>query len=175
MNTKSLTTAILTRTIRRVGIVRTVIFTLIAAMTALACAWSSIDDHSVRFNYERTGRGFYRLPPLPIFVDPGTGKEFSTREVENYLEADLDDPDAQKKVEQDRESIYDEARDAVEAGNLSDAKQRLEKYLEVTRLPTDYYETSDDLQAATAIPLPIYLTHFLLSRKGLLRPLSRLI
>src|SRR5688572_20010469 len=63
---------------------RSVVFVLAGAITAVACGWSAFSDHSVRFNDYRTGRGFYRLPPLPLMYDAKTGKEISTRQVEDF-------------------------------------------------------------------------------------------
>ncbi len=122
------------------------ILTLAASMTGLACAWSSFDDHSVRFNYERTGRGFYRLPPLPIVVDPKKEKELSTRQVEQF-DYDLNDSDtvdgAPQTADSDQRTKWDEvwlqAESAIEKGDLSDAGTLLRKYLDMTSLPTPEY------------------------------------
>ena len=67
---------------KKIGI-RTVIFILAGVVTAMACGWSYITDHSVRFNSDRSGRGFYRLPPLPIMYDTKTGKELTVSEIDN--------------------------------------------------------------------------------------------
>jgi TolA-binding protein len=121
--------------------------TLVAGViTAIACGWSSFDDHSVRFNYERTGRGFYRLPPLPIVVDPSTGKELSTRQLEQFdyglNESDTADG-APEKDNPDQptapEEVWTLANSAVEKDELSDAGTLLRKYLDMTSLPTPGY------------------------------------
>jgi hypothetical protein len=52
----------------------------VSAMTGMACIWSLFTDHSVRFHSFRSGRGFYRLPPLPIMYDSKTGKEIAVNE-----------------------------------------------------------------------------------------------
>ena len=147
------------------------IVTLAAAITALACAWSSFDDHSVRFNYERTGRAFYRLPPLPVVVDPKTGKELTTRQVEQF-EYDLNDSDIVDGLPETDDSgqgtksddIWVQAKSAVEKDDLSKAATLLRKYLDITSLPTpeygvgssqDFYEyrnsAYDMLDALTAL------------------------
>src|SRR5437870_5101138 len=56
------------------------LFVLFGVAIAMACGWSYITDHSVRFNSHRTGRAFYRLPPLPIMFDRKTGKELSVND-----------------------------------------------------------------------------------------------
>ena len=75
MNKKNPIIVRLIRIIVKKRVIRTLILTSISVATAMACGWSYITDHSVRFNSYRTGRAFYRLPPLPIMFDRKTGKE----------------------------------------------------------------------------------------------------
>lgn len=112
---------------------------LVAVVTALACGWSSYDDHSVRFNYERTGRGFYRLPPLPVMYNRKTKKDLSVREIENYdygegavYEADY----SASPPPTEEEQIWEQARTAVQEKRLADARDLLDKYLVITSEPS---------------------------------------
>ena len=113
------------------------LFTLIAAATALACSWSYVTDHSVRFNSFRTGRGFYRLPPLPIMYDPSTDKEISTVEMENYLypeenpENELSSESGSKTPES---KAWENARLAIQKDDLTEAQKQLKQFLALTAL-----------------------------------------
>ncbi len=125
----------------RKNVVRNVIVLLAGTVTALACGWSLFTDHSVRFNSFRNGRGFYRLPPLPILYDPKTGKDMTVREVENETTTakcwptttDSNRPIRPLRIRRifggrsKRRSI---AEDLVKAGNLT------RRYLDLTALPT---------------------------------------
>src|SRR3982750_4320607 len=66
---------------RRPSVGRIFALFLAGTATAVACTWSLITDHSVRFNGFRSGRGFYRLPPLPIMFDRETGKEITVNDM----------------------------------------------------------------------------------------------
>ena len=88
---------------------------LVNTMLALACGWSYITDHSVRFNSYRTGRGFYRLPPLPIMYDDKTGKELS---VQDLYPTDTDDEDQGDSISSisgstQADDVWSNARSAV--------------------------------------------------------------
>src|SRR5215471_6143216 len=61
---------------------RVAIVFLLSVVTALACGWSLWIDHSVRFNGQRSGRGFYRLPPLPFMYDSEKGKELTVAQMD---------------------------------------------------------------------------------------------
>jgi TolA-binding protein len=105
--------------------------TLGAAAAAIACTWSLTTDHSVRFNSFRTGRSFYRLPPLPIMYDRATGKELSVQEVNTESDAD---PDA---VYQDVESksdpvdvIWNDLLSAIDRADLNTTRELLGKFLD---------------------------------------------
>ena len=107
------------------------LFTIAAAATALACGWSYITDHSVRFNTYRTGRGFYRLPPLPIMYDAKTGKELSVNQV--YDEEEVYDDNAAIDAPIGNQ-VWEQARTAGQEKRLGVARDLLEKYLEITAL-----------------------------------------
>lgn len=116
-----------------------VIFMIAAAATGLACGWSYVTDHSVRFNTYRSGRGFYRLPPLPIMYNAKNGKELSVREVENYdfgegSLSESDYPDSAELSEEDQ--IWGRARTAAQEKRLDDARDLLNKYLAITADPS---------------------------------------
>ncbi|MGQ0540524.1 MAG: tetratricopeptide repeat protein, partial [Blastocatellia bacterium] len=124
-----------------------VTFVTLAAgvITAIACGWSIMTDHSVRFS-SRSGRAFYRLPPLPMVVDPKTGKELSTREVEqfDYNQNDSDTVDGlPEKVDSDQgtksDGVWIQAKSAIEKDDLSEAETLLRRYLEMTSLSTPEY------------------------------------
>lgn len=115
------------------------LFTLAAAVTALACGWSYVTDHSVRFNSYRTGRGFYRLPPLPVMYDNKTKKELTVREIENYdyfdypaSEADYADLSARSE----EDMIWEKARTAVQETDLATTQDLLTRYLKITAEPS---------------------------------------
>src|SRR5215210_2614977 len=107
------------------------------AATAIACSWSMLTEHSVRFNAYRYGRGFYRLPPLPIMYEPKSGKEITVESLEDYYDFDgaaeagysTNEP---AEVERQDAETWDEARIAVRADDLVKAKALLEKFLELT-------------------------------------------
>jgi len=111
---------------------------LAVAIAAIACAWSAIDDHSVRFNLLRTGRGFYRLPPLPIMYDPKTKKELTVQEMDNF-EYESDDYDSNIDIiptPKEAETAWDEAKMAIDNNQLDVARDRLKEYLELSDVPT---------------------------------------
>jgi outer membrane protein assembly factor BamD (BamD/ComL family) len=137
--------------VRRYLTVRFLIYStlllLVATITALACSWSYITDHSVRFNSYRTGRAFYRLPPLPIMYDPKTKKELTEQEVEDFgydgdeydLTGDLiSTPD-------EANTVWDEAKTAINNSQLDIARDRLKKYLELSDVPT--FDAEDERRA----------------------------
>lgn len=148
MRTRALTIQNLNRSgrRRRAALICCFIFAA-AVVTALACGWNFYTDHSVRFNAMRKGRGFYRLPPLPIMYDAKTGKELTVAELgdDGYFEevpseqASYDD-----KLRFPGADIWDEARTAVEQGDLARAGERLNKFLAITRFAAN--EDQADLQ-----------------------------
>lgn len=100
-----------------------VFFALASAATALACGWSYVTDHSVRFNSYRLGRGFYRMPPLPVMYDPKTGKDISVKEIDaadesGYLDAETAVPD-----------LWEKSKQLVQKNDLVGAQAELENYL----------------------------------------------
>lgn len=132
---------------KKIGI-RTVIFILAGVVTAMACGWSYITDHSVRFNSDRSGRGFYRLPPLPIMYDTKTGKELTVSEIDNMEyngdESDGDvsstpsDPDTPTAPD-----IWQQAHEAEQKSDLTQTRTLLQKYLDLTIYPS-FDETEDE-------------------------------
>ncbi len=130
MNVKNPMIKKLIQTILRVGVVRILIVTLIGVATAMACSWSYITDHSVRFNSYRSGRGFYRLPPLPIMYDRKTGKELSVQDL------NPENADANQREDDSLTPLTDElwaqAKSAVESNRLAEARSLFQKYLTLT-------------------------------------------
>ena len=138
MNTKD---PIIVKLPRRVSIVHIILLTLVGVVTAMACGWSYITDHSVRFNSFRSGRGFYRLPPLPIMYDKKTGKELSVNEIfddENNLYGQKGDNDQTDSLSLHVESqrLWDHAQAAIDKLDLNEAQGFLEKLLTLTNEPT---------------------------------------
>lgn len=105
-----------------------------AVITVVACGWSFVTDHSVRFNSYRVGTQFYRLPPLPIVVDHKTGKELTVRETDPeilYAQDYQSDPDVDPA-----KIAWEKAVAAVDNGQLMEARLSLRKYLEITAAPS---------------------------------------
>lgn len=115
------------------------IVVLAAAITALACGWSYVTDHSVRFNSFRNGRGFYRLPPLPIMFDSKTGKEIAVIDEQSlykYNQELNEGSDSSAPPELTATDIWQNAQSAVQTENLPEAEKLLRKFIEITNLPT---------------------------------------
>ena len=110
--------------------VRVLICTLVGVVSAIACGWSYLTDHSVRFNSYRSGRGFYRLPPLPIMYDAKTGKELSVQDLseDDYVERMYNE----KVPPTETDEVWERAKRAVEAGLLIGASARFREYLSLT-------------------------------------------
>lgn len=107
-----------------------------AVVTALACGWGLYTDHSVRFNTLRKDRGFYRLPPLPIMYDSDTGKGVTVAELEES--GRYEDQSTESVSESpDTSGIWNEARAAVQRGDLTKAKALLNKFLTATAFMSD--------------------------------------
>ncbi|MEP6703789.1 MAG: outer membrane protein assembly factor BamD [Acidobacteriota bacterium] len=111
------------------------------AATAIACSWSMLTEHSVRFNPYRSGRGFYRLPPLPIMYEPKTGKEITVESLSDYYDFDGVaqagyPPVNDEETESEDSKTWNEARSAVESNDLAKAGGLFEKFLELTKLPS---------------------------------------
>lgn len=110
-----------------------VVLSVLGASTALACGWSFWTDHSVRFSSERTGRGFYRLPPLPIKYDPAKKKEITASESvdDNYWSEEV--YEHEKPTEDHVNVLWESARKAAEQNNLKDLGSKLTSFLEETK------------------------------------------
>jgi TolA-binding protein len=117
------------------------ILILAAALMAWACGWGFFSDHTVRFNSTRSGRGFYRLPPLPFMIDEKTGKELTVAEIEEsqmggdeIFENTASDTTAKDLISENPDDIRAQVRDAIEKENLPLVKVLLAKYLKVTEI-----------------------------------------
>lgn len=134
-----------------------VLFLIAAAATALACGWGSYDDHSVRFNYYRTGRAFYRLPPLPLMYDTKTGKEVTAHEVANYLYPEnpdiesFDEPSGSSESEPTK--VWKQALSAIQQEDLANARELLKRFLDVSALPDFYEEPETQKDRNTAVDI----------------------
>ena len=156
-----------TRTLKAIrgASIRSLIATAAGAVTAFACAWSGANDHSVRFNDYRTGRGFYRLPPLPIMYDAKRGEEISANQLENYdyQGARYDETTGAEPpltIVEESDQVWSQAMAAIDSEKFGEARQLLREFLTLTHYPTiDPYEMRqvrrnsavDLLDAMTAI------------------------
>src|SRR5438105_3394088 len=141
MNKKNPIIADLLRIIVRKGVIRTLILTSISVATAMACGWSYITDHSVRFNSHRTGRAFYRLPPLPIMFDRKTGKELSVADQsddENNFDGQEQEnsPTTLASATPEPQNVWEQAKLAESEADLNKARELLQKYLALTAEPS---------------------------------------
>ena len=128
---------------------------LIAAVSAAACVWSLYTDHSVRFNDFRSGRGFYRLPPLPIMYDSETGKEITVDQAtENDYnrgrELDLGLSDDEGKPSDPTEEVWNQAHAAIEENDFFNARALLKRFLIESRQPRDYEAPGTQVRRNTA-------------------------
>jgi outer membrane protein assembly factor BamD (BamD/ComL family) len=115
--------------------VSSLLIVLAGAITAFACAWGYVTDHSVRFNSFRSGRGFYRLPPLPLMYDRKTGKEISAVEIENYLYPEENpelEPTDDDRTEPSESQVFERARLALQQDDVIAARKLLETFLSLT-------------------------------------------
>lgn len=119
----------------RYRIIHLVAILLATALTVWACTWSLMTDHSVRFNNFRSGKDFYRLPPLPIMVDSKTDEDVSVKELENYYGEENPDSDGWQEPLPTGASVWRDARTAVEQDELASAQELLHQYLKQTAYP----------------------------------------
>src|SRR4051794_41071522 len=114
---------------------------VVGTLIAWGCGWSFYSDHSVRFNSYRSGRGFYRLPPLPIMYDAKRNKELTVAEIDEdqyngeQLPASTPHTDTNLLI-RDPAEIWQEVRQNLDQENLTQVKQLLGQYLKVTSLRT---------------------------------------
>jgi outer membrane protein assembly factor BamD (BamD/ComL family) len=137
MNSKQLL-FVITRN-QRVTFVSSFFIVLVGAVTALACIWSLYTDHSVRFNSFRKGRGFYRLPPLPIMYDSKTGKEiyYNTMNASFYSEGEeyaIKEPGSPNPFNPNADDLWEQARTAQQLGKLNQVQALLQQYLKSTAI-----------------------------------------
>ena len=130
---------------------RSLIIMLASAITAIGCGWSLLTDHSVRFNAYRSGRGFYRLPPLPIMYEPKTGKEITVQSLNDYEGRSEDEVIEETDTAETEDSkIWNDARTAAQANDLERARIDLEKFLDLTKIreaawPDDQRNSARDI------------------------------
>ena len=127
----------------RVRLYRVLIVFVAAVATALACGWSYITDHSVRFNSYRSGRAFYRLPPLPIAYDAEKKKELTVNELGDYNETEDSYENPASGSADPADQTWADARDAVDTADLNKARDLLQKFLNQTTYEYSGYFTSD--------------------------------
>ena len=130
------------------------VFTIGACIAAMACGWNLYTDHSVRFNSMRKGRGFYRLPPLPIMYDPKTRKEITVAEQwESYDPGDWEGPPSSADGKSEASDAWDRARGAVADGNLPQAQELLDKFLKLTEFSANEEDFARQERRNTAYDL----------------------
>lgn len=124
---------------KKIKLALTPIILVVTSATVLGCAWSMLTEHSVRFNASRSGRAFYRLPPLPIMYEPKTGKEITVGSLYDYgpFEGDYGEtePAETAATESEESKTWDDARAAVQENEMSRARHDLERFLELTKFP----------------------------------------
>ena len=122
---------------------------LTGAIAVLGCTWYLMTEHSVRFNGYRTGRGFYRLPPLPIMYDKETGKQYSVMDLEeSYDNEDWESTSDEEPAPRPADTVWDRARTTIEENDVEGAKKLLQQFLDLTDLPINTYgEDESVLQA----------------------------
>lgn len=133
-----------TRSLFSSRLARVIVISVFGVSTVIGCAWSMLTEHSVRFNSMRTGRGFYRLPPLPVQYDPATGKESSTIEIERDVDENPELGTAASESLPDPNESWKSALSAVEKSDIDLAILNLKKFLDATRYKPywDAYEQS---------------------------------
>lgn len=122
--------------------VRIIALSIVGVSTALGCAWSMLTERSVRFNSMRTGRGFYRLPPLPVEYNPATGREYSTVEIEQYID---ENPELERTATDalpDPDEMWKSALSAIEKSNIDLAVLHLKRFLDATQYKP-YWESDE--------------------------------
>lgn len=131
---------------------RSLLVIIALTATAIGCSWSLLSDHSVRFNAYRSGRGFYRLPPLPIMYEPKTGKEITVQSLNDYEGRSETEAFVETEpVETEDSKIWDDARTAVQANDLAKARIDLQKFLDLTKIPKADAPDSDQRNSARDI------------------------
>lgn len=129
------------------------LFLLIVSTTSLACIWSLFTDHSVRFNSFTSGRGFYRLPPLPEMYDGKTGRQYISQYQSDtgFFEDEASAPFAQKKIVATKitsEEIWKQANKAEETKDWINLQKLLQQYLHNTEAEF----TNDSLNPSLPYP-----------------------
>ncbi len=127
--------------------------TLVAGViTAIACGWSMLSDHSVRFSV-RSGREFYRLPPLPLRYDPVTGKEQTAAEVGDYSDYEESSYEEEQAAFAEPGKVWEKTIAASDAGDLSGLGRSLHEYLDMTKYPNIDESNVQQARRNTAIDL----------------------
>ena len=103
----------------------TILAISIAAAVVIGCSFSIMTDHSVRVNTVRSGRAFYRLPPLPVMYQKKDGKEVSYSEYQletGWYEIDSETETAKPPAGDD---LFTKAGSALSDGKYADARTLL--------------------------------------------------
>ena len=110
---------------------------LATTAAAIACSWSLVTDRSVRFNSFRSGRGFYRLPPLPIMYDPATSRELSVQEinVESDENVELAFQNTEPKPDPVDE-IWNDLQASIDQADLTRTRELLGTFLDKSKFST---------------------------------------
>lgn len=111
----------------------------LSASFTFACMWTLYTDHSVRFNSFRKGRGFYRLPPLPIQYDSKTGKEISANDMDAHYGEDpalqATETSAPNPFQPSAEDLSEQIKTASQQQKLGIVQARLQQFLQATTIP----------------------------------------
>ncbi len=98
---------------------------------AMACGWYFSSDESVRFNSERYGRGFYRLPPLPISYDAEKDREIANGE-STWNEWSTEPSGSSSDQPSKSSLVWEQATELIGKGEMRAARVGLEEYLSLT-------------------------------------------
>ncbi|MBS1807774.1 MAG: outer membrane protein assembly factor BamD [Acidobacteria bacterium] len=128
----------------------------LTASVTLACIWSLYTDHSVRFNSFRKGRGFYRLPPLPIMYDRKTGQEiyYNTMDASSDFETKeytVKEPGPPNPFQPNADELWEQARTAQQLGKLNQVQSLLQQYVKATAIRPLENESEQQLRRNSAV------------------------
>ncbi len=117
------------------------------AAVAMGCGWEPFDYDSVRFGSYSTDREFYRLPPLPDFINPKTGKW------KGFYDYFMEGEDTEKTSVDESEQLWKKANFTEKQGDLTTTATVLRSFLDVATEESQLAINSanDRLAAMTAL------------------------
>ncbi len=111
------------------------------------CAWEPSNYQSVRFGLHSSERAFYRLPPLPDFINSKNGK---WRGVDDYF---MEGDEEEKTDTDESKQLWAKANYAEKQGDLTTTAKALRSFLEVAteEKQLEINSANDRLAAMTAL------------------------